>query len=132
MSLVKRPNSRFWYVQFQINHVTVVRSTRTTDRRIAEKVALRVRADAHAEIVLGRRNPMTLEHALDRFVGSRAGPPNHPNLVSHRNTLLTLSEVFHAKAIVTAVDKQLDQDNRLELMEYLALAGGTSMPRSRA
>ena len=90
MSLVKRPNSRFWYVQFQINHVTVVRSTRTTDRRIAEKVALRVRADAHAEIVLGRRNPMTLEHALDRFVGSRAGTPNHPNLVSHRNTLLTL------------------------------------------
>lgn len=61
MSLIKRENSKFWYVQFQINHRTIIRSTRTTDRKAAEKIAVKVRADAHAEILLGRKKPINLE-----------------------------------------------------------------------
>ena len=54
MSLVKRGNSKFWYVQFQIDHQTIVRSTKTTDRRVAEQVAAKIRADVHAELLLGK------------------------------------------------------------------------------
>jgi len=54
MSLVKRANSKYWYCQFQINHNTIIRSTRTTDRRIAEKIAQKIRAEIHADLVLGR------------------------------------------------------------------------------
>ena len=75
MSLVKRQNSKFWYVQFQIDHQTVIRSTRTTDRKVAEQVATKIRSEAHSEIVLGRRKPLTLEGALIRFVDGKVGDP---------------------------------------------------------
>lgn len=89
MALIKRDNSKFWYVQFQLNHRTIVRSTRTTDRKIAEKVALKIRSEAQEEILLGRKKPITLETALQRFVDSKAGSPNHKNLVSHMKAVLT-------------------------------------------
>ena len=47
MTLVRRANSKHWYVQFQIKHQTVIRSTRTTDKRTAERVAAKIRAEAH-------------------------------------------------------------------------------------
>ncbi len=50
MSLIKRPNSRYWYVQFQIDNRTFVRSTRTTERKIALKIADKIRADIHQEV----------------------------------------------------------------------------------
>ena len=90
MSLVRRGNSKFWYVQFQINHRTIVRSTRTTDRRAALAVAVRIRAEVHDEIVLGRKKPLTLEEALVRFLNSKAGSPNDRNLASHKSVILRL------------------------------------------
>jgi integrase len=89
MSLVKRENSKFWYVQFQINHRTVIRSTKTTDKRVAEQVAARIRAEVHAEHMLGRKEPITLEQALQRFVDTKVGTPNHRNLISQKRLILT-------------------------------------------
>lgn len=89
MSLVKRDNSRFWYVQFQINHRTVIRSTKTTEKRVAEQVAARIRAEVHAEHMLGRKEPITLEQALQRFVDTKIGTANHRNLVSQKRLILT-------------------------------------------
>lgn len=80
MSLVKRPNSKFWYVQFQIEHRTVVRSTKTTDRRVAEKVAAKLRQEIHEELVLGKKRPLTLAAALERFIGVKSDTPNERNL----------------------------------------------------
>ncbi|MDF2687398.1 MAG: integrase [Microvirga sp.] len=90
MSLVKRPNSKFWYVQFQLKHQTVIRSTRTTDRRVAERVAAKIRAEAHEEIVEGRKKPLTLEQALKRYIASREGMANHRNLLGHRDAILSI------------------------------------------
>lgn len=82
MSLVKRANSKFWYVQFQLEHQTVVRSTKTTDRRVAELVAAKIRADVHAELLLGKKKQITLEAALRRFANTKTGTPNFRNLES--------------------------------------------------
>ena len=91
MPLVKRPNSKFWYIQFQLNHRTFVRSSRTTDRKAAEQIEVRLRARAHAELYLGQRRSITLGDALDRFVRSKAGTPNHANLLlGHQRTILAL------------------------------------------
>lgn len=90
MSLVKRPNSKFWYVQFQLNHQTIVRSTRTTDRKVAEQVAAKIRAEAHSEIILGRKRVRTLEQALDRFIASKSNTANHKNLVSQKRIVLSV------------------------------------------
>ena len=91
MALVKRSNSKFWYVQFQINHITIIRSTRTTDRKVAERVAAKIRSEAHEQLVLGQKKPLTIEQALERFIGvdpselpdnlklkQKTGPPKRP------------------------------------------------------
>ena len=90
MPLAKRPNSKFWYIQFQLSHRTFVRSSRTTDRKAAEHIEVQLRARAHAELYLGQRRSITLGDALDRFVRSKAGTPNHANLVGHQRTILAL------------------------------------------
>lgn len=83
MALVKRSNSKFWYVQFQIKHVTIIRSTRTSDRKTAERVAAKIRAEAHEQIMLGRKKSSTVAEAIDRFIKTKSGTPNHRNLLIH-------------------------------------------------
>ncbi len=82
MTLVRRANSKHWYVQFQLKHQTVIRSTRTTDKRTAERVAAKIRAEAHERIVLGKKKQITLGEALQRFIQTKAGTPNHRNQVN--------------------------------------------------
>lgn len=88
--LVKRGNSKFWYAQFQIDHQTIVRSTKTTDRRVALQVAAKIRADVHAELLLGKKQSITLETALYRFANSKLGSPNHRNLESQIRVILKI------------------------------------------
>lgn len=90
MLLVKRGNSKFWYAQFQIDHQTIVRSTKTTDRRVALQVAAKIRADVHAELLLGKKQSITLETALHRFANSKLGSPNHRNLESQIRVILKI------------------------------------------
>ena len=79
MTLVRRANSKHWYVQFQLRHQTIIRSTHTTDKRAAERVAAKIRAEAHERIVLCKRKQITLGEALEHFVQSKAGTPNLRN-----------------------------------------------------
>ena len=72
MTLVRKANSKHWYVQLQIKHQTVIRSTRTTDKRTAERVAAKIRAEANERIVLGRKKQITLGEALQRFIQTKA------------------------------------------------------------
>lgn len=90
MLLVKRGNSKFWYAQFQIDHQTIVRSTKTTDRRVALQVAAKIRADVHAELLLGKKEAISLETALHRFANSKLGTPNHRNLESQVRVILNI------------------------------------------
>ncbi|RYD73137.1 MAG: site-specific integrase [Verrucomicrobiaceae bacterium] len=88
MPLVKRGNSKFWYVQFQLNGRTFVRSTRTTDRKEAEKVEAQVKAEAYAEGVLGKKKQISVSEALLQFLMSKEGTPSYRNLVRGRKALL--------------------------------------------
>jgi len=88
MSLIKRPNSKYWYVQFQLNHQTFIRSTRSTDRKTAEKIAERIRLTATSEQLLGAAKPLKLQEALERFITSKAGQPNARNLIAHKAAIV--------------------------------------------
>jgi site-specific recombinase XerD len=90
MSLIKRPNSRYWYVQFQVNHRTYVRSTRSTDRRIAERIAAKIQQDANSERFLGSFKATTLIAALDRFIASKVGQPNVRNQIAHKAAIVRI------------------------------------------
>jgi integrase len=113
MPLVKRGNSKFWYAQFQIDHRTYIRSTRTTDRKAAEKLEAKLRAEAHAEGVMGKKKSITLGEATERFIASKAGSPNHRNLVFLQNPVLS---VFSGKRILgTFTNDDLENYKRVRL-----------------
>lgn len=88
MALVKRDNSRYWYCQFQVNHRFVVRSTKTTDKRLAKQICSCIRA----EVIENGRSPtvkiITVDQAIDVVVRAKAGTANHRNLLGHKRSLL--------------------------------------------
>ncbi|WP_108461483.1 tyrosine-type recombinase/integrase [Devosia naphthalenivorans] len=88
MTIVKRSNSPYWYVQFQIDQKTFIRSTKTTDRKVAERMEAKFRSEAHQELVLGTKKSITVAAALDAYLKSRQDTPNYRNLISKRRTLL--------------------------------------------
>lgn len=87
MGLVRRGNSRFWYVQFQLQGHTFVRSTKTTDRKAADRLETEWRAQFHSRLVLGIRERIGLLDAVDALIATKAGMPNHHNLVSSRKII---------------------------------------------
>src|SRR5690606_30571381 len=85
-----RPNSRFWYVQLQIDNRTFVRSTKTSDRKTALKIADKIRSDVHQSIMLGETKAITFGEALRRYVDSKIGMPCHPSLISYERAILQI------------------------------------------
>jgi integrase len=113
--LVKRGNSRFWYVQFQLNHKTFVRSTKTTDRKEAERLEVKFRAEAYAEGVLGKKRSISVEQAIERLITSKVGTPNAKNLGHHRVAVLGFLKGSAALSSLTNTDLEGLKQNRLAL-----------------
>ena len=115
MPLVKRGNSKFWYVQFQLNGRTFVKSTRTTDRKKAEKVEAQVKAEAYAEGVLGKKKSTTVTQALLRFIVSKEGTANHPNLIRRKKAVL--STISGNASISSLTNGDLDRHKTMRTLQ---------------
>lgn len=103
MPLVKRSNSKYWYAQFQIDHRTIVKSTKTTDRKVASQIEARLRAEYHSGRMLGKKKSITFGQAIDRFIATKEGRPNYKNLRSHRKFLL---KHFHGGDPLRTLDSE--------------------------
>ena len=55
MSIVKRGNSKHWYMQFQLNGKTYIRSSKTTNKKAAVQMEAEWRTQLHA-------NPVSYTH----------------------------------------------------------------------
>jgi len=118
MTLVKRSNSPYWYAQFQIDQKTFIRSTKSTDRKVAERMEVKFRAEAHEELVLGKRKSISVGAALDAHMQARAGTPNYTNLKTTRKTLVRF---FNAKTPASRVT-----NSDLESFKQARMAEGVS------
>jgi integrase len=87
MGVVKRGNSKFWYIQFQLRGKTVIKSTRTTDKRAAEQMEREMRRQLHAVEYLGQKERITIHQALETFCEARKGTANHKNVVAQTRVL---------------------------------------------
>lgn len=83
MTILRRGKSKFWYVQFQIGGRTIIKSSQSTSRKIAELMEVQLRTQVHARVYLGHKAPITLGDALARFAATKEGTPNHRNLLGH-------------------------------------------------
>ena len=68
MPLVKRPRSPFWYMSFMIDGVDVRESTKTTDKRLAEKMYAKRKGEVFSEVVVkGRKAARTWIRAWSKL-----------------------------------------------------------------
>lgn len=107
MTVLKRGNSRFWYAQFQIGGRTVVRSTKTTDKRIAREVESKFRAQIHAEEFLGQKASLTFEAAIDQLIQTKRNTPNQRNLLANRKAVL--AAIRGSKPLETVSSKDVEE-----------------------
>jgi integrase len=82
MSIVKRGNSKFWYIQFQMNGRTFIKSSRSTSKRVAEQMEADWRSLLHAQQFMGHRPRISLKDAFTQFCDSRRGTPYHAGWLS--------------------------------------------------
>ncbi len=82
MTVLLRGNSKYWYIQFQLNGKTYIRSSRTTNKKAAEQMETDWRSKLHAQQFLGQKERISIRSALDQFCDSKRGTANHGNLVS--------------------------------------------------
>jgi len=56
MSVVKRGSSKNWYIHFQFNDQTYIRSSRTTSKKIAVQTEIECKAKLYSQQYQGRKS----------------------------------------------------------------------------
>jgi integrase len=87
MSIVKRGNSQYWYIQFQLNGKTFIRSSRTTNKKVADQMEVEWKTKLHAQQFLGKREQVPLGEALRTFIATKQGTANYRNLRGHQDAI---------------------------------------------
>lgn len=114
MSVVKRGNSQYWYIQFQMNGRTYIRSSRTTSKKIAEQMETDWKAKLHAQQFLGMKDRITVRAAIEQFCESKKGTPAYPGLVSTAKVVARLLPTHKDLAELSAHDLERFKRDRME------------------
>ena len=76
MSVFKRGGAGNYYIQFNYRGKTYVKSSRTTNKRTAERMEREWRDQIHAMLEMGERQRITLKEALEGYATARADTPS--------------------------------------------------------
>lgn len=90
MGVIKRGNSKYWYIQFQMDGRTIIKSSRTTDKRLAEQLEVKIRNEMIRSYTLGIRDRIKLKDALSGFLKTKQ------HLACHKNYLLYSNQVMES------------------------------------
>lgn len=80
MSVHKRPGSPYWYIQFQLNGRTYLKSSKSTDKRIALKLEIQWRSQLIEEQQLGVKPTQSLNDAFQAYSSAKQGLTSHPTI----------------------------------------------------
>ena len=132
MSIVKRGNSKYWYMHFQFNGQVYIRSTRTTNKRTAEQMEIEWKAKLHSHQYQGRKQRITLAEAFQQYKTSKKGMASFSNLVAHETVLFRLLPMKKHMDELTSHDLERFKQGRIaegvgaEIIKYgLLLIKGT-------
>ncbi len=93
MSIIRRGNSKYWYIQFQLNGRTYIKSSKTTVKKLAEQMESDWRSKLHAQQFLGHKERITIRKAIEQFCESRRGQPHHAPLLAYAKGVIRLLPV---------------------------------------
>lgn len=71
MSISKRPGSPFWYIQFQYNGKSYIKSSKTTDKKLAAKLETQWRSELIEQQQLGFTPPLSVIEAFQSYSDSK-------------------------------------------------------------
>ena len=80
MVITKRSNLKFWYVQFQFNGKTYLKSSKTTDKSIAALLEIQWRKELFDQSQLGIKPPIATTLAFQRYADSKKSIASHRHL----------------------------------------------------
>ena len=110
MGVIKRGNSKFWYIQFQYNGQTFIKSSKTTDKKLAEIMESDWRKKLILNEVVGIKDRATFDEVLSHFADSKK------DLASHRHITLMCRTLRKHFSQVRYFDEITTQDvERLKL-----------------
>lgn len=98
MSVLKRGNSKNWYIQFQFKGHTYIKSAKTTDKRIAERMEREWKVKIHSQLILGDKSFIRYSEITDMYLKSKEHSPNYKTLYSQSrmlNQLFPVSKYLH-------------------------------------
>ncbi len=104
MSVLKRDGSKNWYIQFQFHGKTYIKSSRSTDKRTAERMEREWKVKLHSQRFLGQKEGIQFSTIMDRFIDTKSGTPNHPTLLVHSRILHRLFPVTSSLHEITNED----------------------------
>ena len=81
MSVSKRAGSKYWYIQFQLNGRTYIRSSKTTDKTLALTLESQWRIQLIEQNQLGIKQPLEIAKGFQMFCDSKS------HIVSHQYTI---------------------------------------------
>ncbi len=80
MAINKRSNSRYWYIQFQYNGKTYLKSSKTTDKQLAEQLEIQWRKQLFEQAQFGIKPPIDLAEAFQLYSDSKQSIASHRHL----------------------------------------------------
>lgn len=132
MSVVKRGNSKYWYIHFQFDGQIHIKSARTTNKKIAEQMEIEWKAKLHSQQYQGRKQRLTLAEAFEQYKVSKKGISSYGNLIAHETVLIRLLPMKKHMDELTSHDLERFKQKRIsegvgaEIIKYgLLLIHGT-------
>src|ERR1039457_4506684 len=74
MPVYKSKGDTHYRIQFRLNNKTFVKSSKTSDKRIAERMEAEWKAQIHAQQFLGQREEITVRQLLDNYLKASLAP----------------------------------------------------------
>ncbi len=80
MAVNKRSNSKFWYIQFQFNGKTYLKSSKTTDKQLALQLEIQWRKQLFEQSQFGIKPPIAIAEAFQLYSASKRSLASHRHL----------------------------------------------------
>lgn len=100
MRIIKRDNSPYWYMEARHNGKNYARSTKTSHKPTARKIADGLYRSIQIEADQGPSTNICLKDAADRYMGLRKGAPSERGL---RGTMNVVLRLFDGRMLLSEV-----------------------------
>jgi integrase len=113
MGVIKRGNSKFWYIQFQYNGKTYIKSTKTADRKLADMMESDWRKKLIIQQVVGIKDRIRFHDALTNFTDSKRDLASYKSILFYAGIVERyFKESEYVDTITTPLLERFKQDQQ--------------------